>query len=82
MLNPGRPPRPAFVVTSDERALARVVEQAILTDGRDEQVGEAVVVEIAGGHAHPVHLDGEAGSRGHVGKSAGAVVPVQARVRR
>ena len=77
MLNAARPPRPLRPGDVDERALAGVAEQAVLPDAGDEQVGEAVVVEVADGDAHAVHLDVEPGAAGHVGEGAVAVVAVQ-----
>ena len=55
----GEAARPGDV---DERALAGVAEQPVLPDARDEDVGIAVVVEVADGDAHPVELDVEAGA--------------------
>jgi len=58
-------------------ALARVAEQAVLADGGDQHVGEAVVVIIGHGHSHAVHLHRQAGAFGDIGKSAVAVVSVE-----
>ncbi len=68
---------PARARRVDERALARVPKQPVLPHTRDEQIGEAVVVEIADGHAHAVHLDVETRARGDVGERAVAVVAEQ-----
>ena len=65
----------------EERALAGVPEQPVLSDAGDEQVGIAVVVEVADGGAHSVELDIEAGAARHVGKCAVAVVAEQAQRR-
>ena len=77
MLKALRPPRPAFSVTSRNRPLAVVMEEAVLADGSDQEVGEAVVVIVADGDAHAVHFHREAGHFGDVGESAVAIVPVQ-----
>ena len=61
----------------DERALAGIAEQPVLADAGDEEVGKAVVVEVADGDAHPVHLHVEAGGARDVGERAVAVVAIQ-----
>ena len=43
-----------------ELAAAFVVEQAVAVEGGDVEVVAAVVVVVADGHAHAVHLDVEA----------------------
>ena len=68
---------PARARHVDERALAGVPEQPVLADTRDEEVGEAVVVEVADGDAHPVHLDVEPRRARDVGERAVAVVAVE-----
>ena len=72
-----RPPRPAFSVTSMKAAAAVVLEEAILADGGDQQVREAVVVVVADGHAHAVHFHREAGALGDVGEGAVAIVAIE-----
>src|SRR5262249_52816611 len=57
-----------------ERAPARVPEQPALADACDEDVGEAVVVEVAGRDAHAVQLDVEARRLRDVGERAVPVV--------
>ena len=47
---------PAALRDVDERALAGIAEQAVLTDARHQQVGKPVVVPVTHRHAHPVHL--------------------------
>ena len=64
-----------------ERALAGVAEQAVLADAGDEEVGEAVVVEVADRDAHAVQLDVEAGGARDVGERAVAVVAIEAQRR-
>ena len=81
MLNAARPPRPLVARDVDERALAGVPEQPVLSDAGDEEIREAVVVEVADGDAHAVELDVEAGAARHVGERAVAVVAVQAQRR-
>ena len=61
-----------------ERALAGVAEQAVLSDAGDQDVGIAVVVEVADGGAHAVQLHIEAGAARDIGERAVAVVAVQA----
>ncbi len=79
MLNPSRLPRPRGVGDVNERAFAGVAEQPVLADAGDENVGEAVVVVIADGHAHAVEFNIEAGARGYIGEGAVAVVVVEAK---
>ena len=38
----------------------------ILADASYQDVGESVVVEVAGGDSQPVHLDVEAGAARHI----------------
>ena len=76
-----RPPRPLALRDVDERALAGIAEQPVLADAGDEEIGKAVVVAVADGDAHPVHLDVEAGGARHVGERAVAVVAVEAQRR-
>ena len=64
-----------------KRSLAGVAEQPVLPDTAHEQIGEAVVVPVADGDAHPVELDVEAGGPRHVGKRAVAVVAIEAQGR-
>jgi hypothetical protein len=64
-----------------EGALAGVPKETVLTDAGDEDVGEAVVVEIADGHAHPIQLDVEASSAGDVGKRPVPVIAIEAQGR-
>jgi hypothetical protein len=61
----------------DEASLSGVAKQPALPDTRDEQIREAVVVEVADGHAHAVQFDVEAGRSRDVGKGAVPVVPVE-----
>ena len=61
----------------DERALAGVAEESVLADAGDEDVGKAVVVVVADGHAHAVEFDIETGAGGYVGEGAVAVVAVE-----
>src|ERR1019366_3638467 len=61
----------------DEAAAAVVLEEAVLADRRDQQVGEAIVVVIANGHTHAVHFHRQAGALGDVGEGAVAVVAVE-----
>ena len=61
----------------DETALAGVAKQTVLADAGDQQVREAVVVPVADGHAHPVHLDVQARRPGDVRERAVAVVAIQ-----
>ena len=72
-----RPPSPAFSVTSMKSAAAVVLEEAVLPDRGDQQVGKAVVVVVADGHAHAVHFHRQAGALGDVGEGAVAVVAVE-----
>ena len=50
-------------MTSRELAVAFVVKQAVAFERRDVDVIAAVVVVVADGHAHAVHLDIEAAAR-------------------
>ena len=61
----------------DECALAGVAEQTVLADAGDEDVGKAVVVVVADGDAHAVHLDVEAGAAGDIGERAVAIVAIE-----
>src|SRR5207247_2665472 len=61
----------------DEGSFAGVAKEAALADASDENVGEAIVVVIADGHAHSVHLDVKPHAFGDIGKSAVAIVAVE-----
>ena len=76
-----RPPRPLRARHVDERALAGVAKQPALPDAGDEEVGKPVVVEVADGDTHAVHLDVEAGRARDVGERAVAIVAIQAQRR-
>ncbi len=61
-----------------ECAFAGIAEQTILTHARNQDVGQAVVVVVADGDAHAIHVCGvESGSVRHVCKSAIAIVAVE-----
>ncbi len=60
-----------------ERALAGVAEQPVLPDARHEDVGKPVVVVVADGDAHAVHLDVQPGRARHIGERPVAIVLVQ-----
>ena len=77
MLNAVAPAEAARLRDVDERALAGVAEQPVLADAGDEEVGKAVVVVVADGDAHAVHLDVEARRARHVGERAVAVVAIE-----
>ncbi|HZS72548.1 MAG TPA: hypothetical protein VFA13_11985 [Candidatus Acidoferrum sp.] len=62
----------------DKRALAGVAEEAALADARDENIGEAVVIVIADGDAHPIQLHVEAGRLRDISESAVAIVAIEA----
>ena len=53
---------PARLRDIDKMALAGILEEPVLADAGDENIGEAVVVVIADGHSHAVHLDVEPGA--------------------
>ena len=61
----------------DKAAAAVVLEEAVLPDRGDQQVGKAVVVVVADGHSHAVHFDRQPGALGDVGEGAVAVVAVE-----
>ncbi len=73
-----RPPRPLARGDVDEGAFAGVVEQAVLADAGDENVGKAVVVVVADGDAHAVHFEVEASALGDVGEGSVAIVAIEA----
>src|SRR5580692_4700350 len=60
-----------------ESSLPAIFEQPVLSDTRNQDVGKTVVVVIAHGDAHSVHLYIETGLVGYVGKSTVAVVVVE-----
>jgi hypothetical protein len=60
-----------------ERAVARVLEQLILAEVRDEHVGEAIVVVVRAGHAHRVPRSVELGALGDVGEGRVVIVVVE-----
>ena len=62
MLKPLLFPKPDFLRDVDERAPAGVLKQAILAHGRDEDIGEAIVVVVRHGHAHAVHFNRQPGA--------------------
>ena len=77
MLKPSRLPSPLVAGHVDECAFAGVAKQPVLADAGDENIGKAVVVVIADGHAHAVEFNVESGVRGHVGERAVAVVVIE-----
>ena len=60
-----------------ESSLAGVAEEPALPDASDKNIGEAIVVVVAGGDAHSVQLEIQPGFLGHVGECAVAIVPVK-----
>ncbi len=68
---------PAAFVTSRNLPLAFVVEEAVAFERGDVDVVAAVVVVVADGDAHAVHLDVEAAAGRDVGERAVAVVAVE-----
>src|ERR1700682_4941353 len=58
-------------------SFAGVFEQAILSDAGDQNVREAVVVEVPYRHSHAIHFDIEPGGTGNVGESAVAVIAIK-----
>ena len=54
-----------------------VLEQVILPQCRDVQIGPAIIVEIAGCDTHAVAADAESGLPGDIGKLSVAIVLVQ-----
>src|SRR5208337_980016 len=58
-------------------AVSVVLKQPALSYSRNKKVREAIVVEIADGHAHPVHFDIETRAAGDVGECAVAIVAVE-----
>src|ERR1700674_5943952 len=68
------PAQPTRLGNIDERPLAGVLEQPILTDASNKDVRIAVVVVISDRNSHPIHLDIETSAVGHVGKRAVAIV--------
>src|ERR1019366_5604573 len=60
-----------------ESAVAVVVVQRVPVNTRDKQVGVAVVVVIAGGHADVKAGTGQPGGIGNIGKNTFAVVTEQ-----
>src|SRR5437660_12242024 len=58
-------------------SFAGVAKEPALADASDEDVGEAIVVVIADGHAHSVELDIEARAARYVGECAVAIVAVK-----
>src|SRR5271163_167616 len=61
-----------------ERSLAGIAKEAILSDAGDENIRKAVVIVIADGGTHAVHFNIEAGATGDVGKSAVAIIAIEA----
>src|SRR5262249_49497552 len=51
----------------DEGAFSGVVEEAALSHASDEDIWKTIVVVIADGHAHAIHLKIESGAFGYVG---------------
>ena len=64
-----------------ELAVAFVVEQAVAFERGDVDVVAAVVVVVADGHAHAVHLDVQAAARGDIGEGAVVVIAIERRQR-
>ena len=55
-----------------------VVEELVAGHVRDIDIGPAVVIVVADGHAHPVALAGDAGFFGDIGEGAVAIVVEEA----
>ena len=62
----------------DEVAVTVVLQQHVVAEGGDVQIGVAVVVEVAGRHAHSVSRDAGAAPFGDVFEGAVAAVAIQA----
>src|SRR5579859_1670569 len=69
---------PAVIGDVHKRALTSVVKQAALAYAGNEEVGKAVVIEIAHGDAEAVHLDIQTRALGYVGEGAVSIVVVEA----
>ena len=61
----------------DETAVAVVSQQHVVAEIRHVQIGEAIVVEVAGRHAHPVTAGAGAARNGHVFERAVTAVVIQ-----
>src|SRR5580704_14262311 len=61
----------------DESSLPAILEKPVLSNTCDQDVGKTVVVVIAHGDAHSIHLYIETDFVGYVGKSTVAVVVVE-----
>src|ERR1035437_8768628 len=69
--------QPGLFGDVDEAAAAVIPEEAVLADGGDQEVREAIVVVVADGHTHAVHFHRQAGALGDVGEGAVTVVAVE-----
>src|SRR5580658_9467136 len=65
-----------------ESSSPAVLEKPILAHAGDQNIGETVVVVVAHGDAHSVHLYIQASLVGYVGKRAIAIVAIEAERRR
>src|SRR5579883_826023 len=58
-------------------AFTCVVKETILSDTSDQYVRKAVIVIVAYGYAHSVHLDVKSGRPGHIRKRTVAIVAIE-----
>src|SRR5204863_9504390 len=65
------------VVGDIDESAAVVAEEPVAADARDEDVDPAVVVKVATGHAHAIHLHLEPGLLGDILEGAVALVAVE-----
>ena len=79
MLNSFTAPKPAFCVTSRERAISIVVKEVRLAIRGDEKILVAIVVEIADGYADSVHFDIKARFVRDIGERSIVIVVIKLR---
>src|ERR1700726_4940306 len=60
-------------------AFAGILEQPVLPDTGDQDVGKSIVVVVADGDTHPIHLNCESSSLGDIRERPVAVVTIQPR---
>ena len=71
------PTQSGFLGDVHEVSRSGVLKQAVLADGGNQDIGEAIVIEVRHGHAHAVHFDCQAGTFGDVAESSVAIVAIQ-----
>ena len=77
MLKPCPSAQSRFFGDVHEVARAGVLKQPVLAHGGNQDIGEAIVIEIGDSHAHAVHFHRQAGTFGDVAEGSVAIVAIE-----